>query len=160
MRGLHSILTAAAAIAATAVLAGCGGECYENQNALPQATFVINDSAPHTGSMDSLTVYGIGAPNDSVLWDGGSTEQLFIPFRVDSDTTAYVFESSPSHIRDTVTFIYDRAPVFVSADCGVSFKFVMKSISNTGQLIDSVTCPNGEITNQNIANLVIYLRHE
>ncbi len=157
MRGLRNILPV---IAALLLLWSCGGECYENQNALPQATFVVNGSQPAKGALNSVKVYGLDAPNDSILWEGGQTEQLFLPFRVDSDTTIYIFEQLDTESRDTVTFLYQRAPQFVSAECGVSFRFIIKSITNTGLLIDSVTCPNGEITNENIANLIIYLKNE
>lgn len=163
MKGLRYILPAMLLLLAGA----CAKECYENQNALPQAKFVINDSVPREGTMDGIMVYGLGAPNDSVLWDGGSTQSLYLPFRVDSDTTVYIFEKPATEgeegsvtLRDTVTFTYSRAPSFVSAECGVSFIFHMNRIENTGALIDSVTCPKWKITNENVDNLIIYLRDE
>lgn len=150
------------ALPALLVLGACGSECYENQNSLPLAKFrYVQDSVPVDCGMDSLKVYGLGTPNDSVLWDGGQTQQLYLPFRVDQDTTIYVFEHTRvSEARDTATFVYERAPQFVSAECGVSLVYRMKSITTTGPFIDSITCPNGEITNKNVSNLVIYLHHE
>jgi len=139
------------------MLAACNSECYENQNALPLATFVANDSVQVKVAITGVSVYGIGAPNDSLLWDGSNTSELYLPFRVDQDSTSYVFEHIESGIRDTVTFRYDRAPVLVSEECGVSFVYEMRSISNTHAFIDSVVCPEGRITNKNASNLIIYL---
>lgn len=142
------------------VLAGCASECYENQNALPLAKFsCVEDSVAKSCSMDSLRVYGLGAPNDSVLLDGGNVSELYLPFRVDGDTTRYVFEHARLPIRDTVTFSYERSPRLVSAECGVSYVYKIRSITSTGPFIDSVVCADGEITNQNKSNLVIYLHN-
>lgn len=157
MKGLRGILALPAVLL---VMAGCGSECYENQNALPLAKFrYVEDSVSVECSMDSLLVYGLGAPGDSLLWDGGTVAQLYLPFRVDSDTTQYVFEHMRLPIRDTVTFRYERAPRLVSAECGVSYVYKMLSVGSTGPFIDSVVCPAGEITNKNIDNLVIYLHN-
>ncbi len=140
------------------MMAGCASECYENQNALPLAEFrYVEDSVARECAMDSLRVYGVGAPGDSTLWNGGNVSELYLPFRVDHDTTQYVFEHLRLGVRDTVTFLYERAPRLVSAECGVSYVFKIRSIASTGPFIDSVACPGGEITNVNRSNLLIYL---
>lgn len=148
-------------IPALLALAGCASECYENQNALPLAKFsYVEDSVAKPCDMDSLRVYGLGAPNDSVLHDGGRVSELYLPFRVDGDTTRYVFEHARlSSIRDTVTFRYERSPRLVSAECGVSYVYRIQGITSTGPFVDSVVCADGEITNQNKSNLVIYLHN-
>lgn len=144
-------------------MGSCSSECYDNQNALPLAKF--SNALGGELQLDSVEVFGIGAPGDSILWEGGATNSLYLPFRVDSDTTAYVFRTLPADslsvtVSDTVTFIYDRAPRFVSAECGVSYVYKIRDIKCTGELIDSVVCPGGEITNANVDNLIIYLRDE
>lgn len=146
--------------AALLIAAGCTSECYENQNALPLAKFrCILDGVPTDCSMDSLLVYGVDSPGDSTLWSGGRVSELYLPFRVDHDTTAYVFRHLRLPVSDTVTFRYERAPRLVSAECGVSYVFRMLDISSTGPFIDSVVCPDGEITNKNVSNLLIYLHN-
>lgn len=144
-------------------IAGCSGDCLNNKNALPYAGFYSSEETPATVSVDSLRVYGIGAPGDSVLYDGSNISSLYLPFRIDSDTTTYIFEPTTeaaqrAGITDTVRFVYDRIPRLVSEECGVSYIFRMKEIYCSKQLIDSVTCPKGEITNENIENLHIYFR--
>lgn len=135
--------------------ASCSDDCSENQNALPLAGFY--SSTGEEVSVDSLRVVGLGAPGDSVLYSGsGAITQLYLPFRVTSDTTTYLFGSLPRTKLDTVTFIYSRTPVFVSEECGVSYRFDIREIRCHGLMIDSVTCPLGYIDNVNAQNLRIY----
>ncbi|MDE6338269.1 MAG: hypothetical protein K2K97_00595 [Muribaculaceae bacterium] len=148
-------------------LTGCStDECMQNRNALPLAGF-YSDAQDHAKiNIDSVQVCGVGAPGDSVLFNGLSRiSQLYLPFRLDSDTTRYLFrylhkELAAYDLKDTVTFIYDRTPRFVSSACGVSYVFTIKEIRNTGMLIDSVACPAGEITNMATENLEIFFRVE
>lgn len=143
------------------IIAACSNECYDNRNALPNAKFVIiEEGNEQEVRLDSVIVYGIGAPGDSILWEGASMTSLYLPFRIDSDTTKYVFNPARTAVYDTVTFIYSRIPRFVSAECGVSYIFKMKDIVNSGVLIDSVVCPLGEITNIASENIIFYMRNE
>lgn len=147
---------------------GCSSdECLQNRNALPLAGFYASsaeDAGEKKISVDSLEVFGIGAPGDSILYPGPKAiSELYLPFRLDRDTTRYVFrylhkEFARLNLTDTVTFIYSRRPRFVSAACGVSYVFGMDSIRCSTNLIDSVTCPSGEITNMDVENLHIYFR--
>lgn len=145
--------------------AGCSSdECFDNQNALPLAGFYDSADSTKTVAIDSLEVYGLHSPGDSILWNGaGARNELYLPFKLTSDTTTYIFrylqkDLAAHHITDTVTFIYNREPRLVSAACGVSYLFTMKEIRYTDLLIDSVSCPFGIITNKPIQNLRIFFR--
>lgn len=148
------------------IIAGCGtDECYDNRNALPYAGFYGEIEGQMTPiKVDSIEVYGIGAPGDSVLSEGTkSISDLYLPFRIDSDTTRYVFKLCMKavvqfNIADTVTFVYDREARFVSSACGASYVYKIKDIRNTGLLIDSIVVPEGKITNANKENIRIYFR--
>lgn len=153
-------MAAAIAIAFLLVTAGCGSECYENQNALPLAKFMVTNPTPQQVSIDSVEIYGIGCKGDSILWEGYSIESIYLPFRVDSDTTRYAFHILDTPYIDTVTFCYTRSPRFVSEACGVSYIYDIDTIYNTGLFIDSVVCPGGQITNAAVENLLIYLYNE
>jgi len=105
---------------------------------------------------------GGGPRGFSILSPGTQgINQLYLPFRLDQDTTRYVFrylqeDLAQADIRDTVTFIYDRNPRFVSSACGVSYVFGIKKIRYTRSIIDSVACPLEEITNMDTENLSIF----
>lgn len=143
------------------VAAGCSDTCSENKNALPLAGFYSSQPLPEQISIDSLEVEGIGAPDGKLLSEATPAKsELSLPFRIDSDTTAYVFRNvaGGANTTDTVTFIYSRTPRFVNVECGVSYLFDIRKITCSGTLIDSVTCPNGFIDNTNSQNLRIYFK--
>lgn len=140
------------------VTAACSDTCTENKNALPLAGFYRSGDNEQV-SVDSLLITGIGAPGDSALSEASTAKsQIYLPFRIDGDTTRYIFtDARPSRmVDDTVTFIYSRIPRFVNVECGVSYIFDIRDIRFTGTLIDSITCPNGFIDNTNAENLKIY----
>ena len=164
MRKLLYIICAVAGVSLS-LMTGCAtDECMQNRNALPLAGFYASTGRHEKIALDSIKVLGLGAPGDSVLFDGHSrVSQLYLPFRLDTDTTRYLFlyeqkQLAALDICDTLTFIYDRTPRFVSSACGVSYVFTIKEIRNSGILIDSVACPAGEITNMAAENLEIYFR--
>ena len=147
------------------LVTGCSGnECYDNKNSLPLAGFYSSEKTPRQISIDSISVYGIGAPGDSILQDSvRSLSQCYLPFRIDEGQTVYVIqylggEAGRYHIADTIEFNYDIIPWFVSSACGVIYDYKMTSIVTTHNLIDSVTCPGGEITNAIKENLKIYFK--
>lgn len=144
---------------------GCAtSECYDNQNSLPLAGFYSSGKKPQAISVDSLTILGIDAPGDSILQDSvRSLKEVYLPFRLDQNSTTYEIRYLSGlfgefRIKDVITFNYERIPMFVSTACGAVYYFDMKSIEYTTNLIDSVTCPVGIITNANIENLRIYFR--
>lgn len=158
-------ITAPAVFALVLSAVGCSNEeCYENKNSLPLAGFYSSDSVPVAVTLDSLTIYGIGAPGDSILHDSvGSIKESYLPFRIDQESTSYVFRylgGTPGFLRmaDTVTFNYDIVPWFVSSACGVVYQYRMKDIVTTRHIIDSVVCPRGVIDNLNAENIRIYFR--
>lgn len=159
----HLMLPAAIAL----VLAGvaCSNdECLENKNSLPLAGFYSSEAVPVAISVDEVSIYGIGAPGDSVLHDSvRSLRQSYLPFRIDQESTSYVIrylqgELGELGIADTVTFNYEIMPWFVSSACGAVYEYRMRDIETTHYVIDSVTCPGGIIDNKNVENLRIYFR--
>lgn len=139
-------------------------ECYDNKNSLPLAGFYSTDSVPKAISIDSISIYGVGVPGDSVLQDSvRNLSQTYLPFRIDQESTAYVIQylgglAGALGIRDTIVFDYEIVPYFVSNACGVIYQYRMKDITSTHFMIDSVSCPSGVITNKAIENLKIYFR--
>lgn len=151
--------------ALAALLAACSSEeCEGNRNALPLAGFYSSAISPKAISLDSLTVYGVGAPNDTLIADSArSLSEVYLPFDIDSETTTFVIEYlqkelSSRGIRDEITFTYDAQPWFVSSACGVSYRYHIRDISYTTNVIDSVTVPGMMIDNTNSQNIRIYFR--
>lgn len=146
-------------IVASVVCAACSETCNDNKNALPLAGFYKAGPIAEQVSVDSIEVIGVGLAGDSVLSEAAVTkDRVYLPFRIDSDTTRYAFVDKRDGpvLADTVTFVYSRTPVFSSAVCGVSYVYRMQEITSQGALIDSATCPKGFINNVNEENLRIY----
>ena len=148
-------------------LAGCStSECLDNQNSLPLAGFYTSSEIPQAISLDSVSILGIGASGDSILQDSVRTlSQVYLPFRIGTGQTSTTYEirylggaAGIYRLNDKITFNYDIIPMFVSTACGTVYYYKMLSIDHTSTFIDSVVCPSGVITNENIENLKIYFR--
>lgn len=149
------MIVVAASLAA--VTTSCNNEnCYGNSTGIPLAAFYNGDK---TVSVTNLTVYGIGAPNDSVIINKASASSVYLPLRLSTSNCKYVFnynvEGSPN---DTLSLDYDAIPFFESHECGAMYNFKITSMSHTSHAIDSVRIPNPMITNADVVSIKIYMR--
>ena len=135
-------------------------ECYDNRTTMPLAGFYSSTAPAQSVSVDSLEVYALGVPGDSVLLrpTTNAIRELSLPFNSEANHTDYVFINARTKVSDTVTFRYNCRPWFASEACGVVYRYEMNGITCTGALIDSVTCPEGVITNRPAENLKIYFK--
>ena len=150
------------AIVLSALLAGCANkECYDNQNTLPLARFFSMQTRRQM-QLSATTVYGVGAPHDTLIADSATLEQVCLPLRPDAAETRFVFryESEGAPEADTLAFRYQARPWFASEQCGVVYYYHIDSIGHTRHLIDSVAVPGMLITNAHRPNIEIYLREE
>ena len=85
-------ITALCAI--TLLLGSCGSDgCVENRNSIPRAQFYAYGEQDLALSVDSISIYGIGQPNDSILLDSAvAVTQVYLPLRFTQDTTQYVIQ--------------------------------------------------------------------
>lgn len=149
------------------MVAACNSDqCFDNRNSLPLAGFYSSSPTPKQVSLDSVSVFALGAPGDSILHDSvRSLSQTYMPFLIGqgNHSVTYVIKylAQPMGalgLEDRITFDYRATPRFVSAACGVVYDFKINSITHTGLFIDSVTCPGGTITNVAEENIKIYFR--
>lgn len=162
---LRRIFLLMAAIGLTTLLAACSSnECNDNKNSIPLAQFFSSLPTPQPVSIDSISIFGIGAPADSILVDSAaSLSETVLPFRIDTTETTYVIKYlsqllSQQNICDTLRFSYDIKPMFVSSACGAVYYFDNPKVTHTYNFIDSVAFPLGNITNKNLPNINIYFR--
>lgn len=140
-------------------------ECLDNKNSLPLAGFYAATEKAPALRVDSLTVYGVGAPGDSVLLDCQSASELYLPFRIDQEETTFVFRydnkaAAELGLEDRITFRYDIKPMFTGASCGMIYEYEMREIETTHVFIDSITCPDGLIDNTAVQNIRVYFRYD
>lgn len=137
--------------------------CTENQNALPLAGFY--SSATHQSiTVDSLEIGGVGAPNDSLLYDASQKlSVIYLPFRSASQQSSFFIHyaqkalSNPA-LNDTLSFTYTSIPRFVSEECGAMYFYQIQTMSYTRHLIDSVAITDSTITNIDAQRLEIFFR--
>lgn len=154
----------AIAVTAAATLTGCNtAGCTDNQNALPLAGFYSMGTGDAI-SVDSLAVWGVGAPGDSLLLSPSeSAGQLYLPLRSTETVTSFCFAYRMENInreelQDTITLHYTAQPWFVSEDCGASYRYNITRLTHTRHLIDSVGLSDSTVTNIDREIMQIYFR--
>ena len=146
------LLHIAALIAALALAACSNDSCYDNGSSLPLATFYIGNSQQ---SIPGLSIMGIAVPGDSLLADGKSIKEAYLPLRANATSTSYALwrtftvtgSTTTVTVRDTVTLDYQAVPYFHSAECGAMYNFDIKQVTHTTNGIDSVVMITTHITN-------------
>lgn len=93
------------------IAAACSNsECFDNKNSLPLAGFYSSDSVPKKLTLQNISIFGLGAPGDSILQDNVSgLNQSYLPFRIDQPSSTYVIKYLSGllgeyGIADTITF--------------------------------------------------------
>lgn len=151
----------AALIAAAAiVLTACSdGSCYENGSALPLATLHIGDKQQ---TINGLSIMGIGVPGDSMLTNGKSISEVYLPLRASVTSTSYALwrqimrDTVSTIVRDTVTLDYQPVEYFHSAECGAMYNFDLRRVTHTRHGIDSVVLITTLVTNSRTPALRIH----
>ena len=150
---LITLMTAVAVLLATS----CdNGDCMGNSNGIPLAGFYHGDALVE---VTDLTVYGVGAPNDSAIIRNSQATQVYLPLKLNTNTCQYVFDYNIyGYPNDTLSLTYDIIPYFESHECGAMFNFKIKEWTHTTNEIDSIAIPNPMITNTDVITIKIYMQ--
>lgn len=153
----HITLAVVVALSLGVVTSSCNNDnCIGNSTGIPLAGFYRENNAV---AINSLTVYGIGAPNDSVIIDKASAKNVYLPLRLSTSSCKYVFNYNTEGVgNDTITLGYDAIPYFESHECGAMYNFKITSMEHTSNAIDSVIISDPLITNADVVSIKIYLR--
>lgn len=156
---LISVLLAALLVSSV----GCNNSsCMENRSSIPLAKF-YGSADGKAISVDSVQIGGVGAPNDSLLLQGGRASQVYLPLRAVKEVTSFYFHYTQKALdndafNDTITFGYKSIPYFASVDCGALYRYRISHMSYTRHLIDSVAIIDSLITNLDRETVKIYFR--
>ena len=164
MTKIARVMVAMASVAMLWVLSACGSDgCTSNTASIPLAQ-LYSSSTLKAIAVDSISVYGIGAPGDSMIVRcGRSISQFTMPLRTTVDETKYVIHydqkalSDPRY-NDTITLHYNVLPMFDSKECGVVYAFEVSDFYYTRHLIDSMAMPYNRITNLTSVAVQLYMR--
>lgn len=153
-----------AILIASVVFQACGDVgCMDNRSSIPYITFYSQQSPTQSVVIDSLSVYGIGQRDDSLLFDTITAKSLLLPLRNDKDTTRYVLRYDkknihPAYKRDTLTLVYHSYIYFASAECGAMFNYIIDSLGYTTYQIVSAELLTKDVRNQSVENIKLYFR--
>ena len=143
----------------------CGdSNCMENRSSVPYAVFYNDSVVPQRISIDSVSVYGIGQPGDSMLLDTARrVSSTYLPLRDGRDTTRFVIRYEqrnldPRYKADTLTIIYHSYVRFVSAECGAMFNYIIDSLGYTTWQIASAQVVQREVNNLQAENVQLFYR--
>ncbi len=147
----------ALAIVLMGLMGSCTKTCMENASSMGIVKF-YNSATKATCTWDSTTVYGIGAPGDSVLVNKKSTSGVSLPMRINSDTVRYVFKFyTNTDFNDTLTIAYKSEPHFASEECGAVYYYNISEYKCTNHSIDSLIFTTMRFTNSDIEKIKLYL---
>ena len=150
------MIAVALIIAATINVACSNDNCVGNSTGIPLAAFYHENTSV---TLNGITVYGIGAPNDSAIIRESNASQVYMPFRIGTGNCQYVLDYNiDGTANDTLTFEYDAIPYFESLECGAMYNFKINNYSHTPNAIDSVIINDPMITNADVVSIKIYMR--
>lgn len=161
---MGKLLSIISALVLAAVATGCNSAgCSDNGSAIPLAGFYSSSTAQAV-SLDSLAIFGLGAPIDSALCrPGAAISQIYLPMRPDFESTVWKIEYKNKSLDfeenyDTIRLDYRSIPYFASEDCGAMYCYRLRALTHTTHLIDSVTVTDSLFTNADRETIRIYFR--
>ncbi len=160
---MGKILSIFLTLAGAVTLYSCSSTgCTDNKNSIPLAGFYsYEELAPI--SVSSVSIGGVGAPDDSLLVKNGTVSEVYLPFRADAGNSSFFFryeaeELNHEELFDTITFNYTPIPYFASEECGAMFRYKIENFTCTYHLIDSVGLVSDVMTNADVETIRIYFR--
>lgn len=146
------------------LMTGCNSVgCIENQSSIPLAGF-YSKSTMKSISIDSISVGGVDAPNDSmIVRNGKDVSQVYLPLRSTKTKTSFYIHYEQKALNndalnDTITFEYKSIPYFVSEECGAMYYYSISRMDYTRHLVDSISLIDTLTTNVDIERIRIYFR--
>ncbi len=156
-------ISVVACLCLTSICTSCTSECLENQSSIPLAGF-YDMTTKKAITLDSITVFGVGAPGDSLLLNNAKgIKQVYLPLPVVGKSAKFVIHydqkaiSNPLY-NDTLSLNYEPLPYFASAECGAMYQYNIKDFTYTRHIVDSIAIPSMKITNADIETINIFFR--
>ncbi len=135
--------------------------CLDSKSSVMTVSFYSFGDSTFAVTIDSVSVYGVGQPADSLLVDTARISSFRATLRSDRDTTQYVIRYdqhnlNPRYKRDTLTFVYHAYVKFDKAECGAIYNYVVDEFYYTTWQIIEAEMMTHEITNQEMENVRLY----
>ncbi len=158
----HSILLLAVILLVGVAACNSDEGCEGNTSSMPLAGFYSSQTKKAI-TIDSLTVFGVGVPNDSLLLDTAQASQTYFPLDIEKTQARFVIRYDQQQLAalklaDTITIDYSPRPYFHSEECGAMYYFDVKGYRTTNVLIDSMQIIAPVFDNTTAETIKIYFR--
>ena len=145
-----------------AVSFSCNNDtCLQNQSSIPKAQ-LYSSTSQKAITVDSLTIFGIGAPGDSMLVKCNKVSTVLLPLRPTTNITQFVIHydqkilSDPS-MNDTITFDCTPEMFYDSRECGAFYRFAVNKVTHTRHFIDSIAVLVPVFNNTTLETVKIFM---
>ena len=167
VRRLTYLLKTVIFIVSLLLLSSCGEKyCGESSSSMPLVGVYALGTPPREAMIESLTVYGVGQVNDSILYNKASKVSTFYtPLNISTDMVKYVLcyenpQIAEQFKRDTLTYKYSKKLVFESPECGATYSFVIKDFKYTTHSISYAELVTPEVNSLESQTVKIYYAAE
>lgn len=111
----------------------CSGDCYESTRVNLGVEFGDKELGSST-TLQGVTIKGVGS--DSTLYNQSSTSLVYLPLKINADSTTYSFsyvqpaegEIPADTLYYTIDAIHNAFPHLISAECGCAMYQHLSSI--------------------------------
>lgn len=141
-----------------ALLPSCTQEelCEDvTQNPMGVRFYALTGETSSAVTVDSLTVYGVGMPQDSIYANQLEVQALELLLDPSKDSTGFVMVFPLA--TDTIWVKYQRHATLISVECGFMEEYTLLSATFTENVIDSLVINTDLVTNQADEHIQIFI---
>jgi hypothetical protein len=118
-------------------------------------TVSANGQTVSTIVVDSLTIFGVGRPDDKIYDNRKHVLRIELPVNPAIDSTAYVFVF-PGH-TDTLWVQYRRSPHLISVECGFTMFYDISFVGFTNHYITTSAINTNLVSNTLDEHIQIFI---
>jgi hypothetical protein len=146
------------AVLTVLLLSACNSKgCYEDVSVRVYCDlYSVSDGDTATASIDSTTVWGVGA--DSLLYEDETLSALELELNPNATQTQFVIstiQNGDTYI-DTLTLGHTNKPWFQSMECGCMVFSTLNSVEIQGTIFQSAIIKNANVTNLESEHVGLY----
>ncbi len=134
--------------------------CLSGQSNIQAGLYSGSSGVAKDTSLNGFYLWGLNAPNDSILIDSVKTKSMHMPVDINIDSSKFVIREKAiaSDLNDTLIFYYQRQLSYVSGECGFTYNLNLDSVKYTNNFVDSVVIDYASVLyNENLENVKIYI---
>jgi len=138
----------------TLLLPACSQQaCYDDTDPLVNVSLFVSGTGA-AQKTDSLKITGLTGSTPVELFKAASVSRFSVPLNPAEETSVMVI--TLNGVADTATISYSSFVHLVSPECGYTFFNVIKGLSTTHNIIDSLIIENKNITINGERNMRLF----